>query len=155
VRSTPNATLFVRRGVDRAEGQVGACKVDDTEYVSYYFAHSGEEDCLRGWNGSGTIFLAHCNTGCVFCQNAETSHGGNGEASSPRDIAEMALELRERGCHNINFVTPTHHSPQLVEAVCPGREGGLECPSSGTAGGTSAQRYSNALTVSSTCTCPT
>ncbi len=115
-------------GVDRTDGQVGACKVDDTAYVSSYFPHFGEEDCLKGWNGSGTIFLAHCNMGCVFCQNAETSHGGKGDAASPAEIAGMALELQEKGCHNINFVTPTHHSPHLVEAVRLAREDGLRVP---------------------------
>lgn len=115
-------------GVDRTEGQTGACKVDDTAYVSSYFPHRGEEDCLRGWNGSGTVFLSNCNMGCVFCQNAETSHGGEGEPASPSDIADMALELQESGCHNLNFVTPTHHSPHLVEAVRLARDEGLDVP---------------------------
>lgn len=114
--------------VDRTAGEHGTCQVDDTAYVSSYFPHFGEEDCLKGQHGSGTIFLAHCNMKCVFCQNFETSHQAMGEAVSPNDIASMALELQEQGCHNINFVSPTHHSPHLVEAVRIARDRGLEVP---------------------------
>ena len=104
------------------------CQVDDTAYVSSYFPHFGEEDCLKGWNGSGTIFLANCNMKCVFYQNFETSHEAKGEAATPEDIAEMALELQTRGCHNVNFVSPTHHSPHLIEAVKIASERGLDVP---------------------------
>ena len=114
--------------VDRTDGRVGTCQVDDTVYISSYFPHFGEEDCLRGWNGSGTIFLANCNRKCVFCQNFETSHEARGEAATSEEIAEMALELEDRGCHNINFVSPTHHSPHLVEAVQIAKEQGLDLP---------------------------
>ena len=115
-------------GVDRTAGELGACQVDDTVSVSSYFPHRGEEDCLRGNHGSGTIFLAHCNMTCVFCQNFETSHEAQGEEKTPAEIAEMALELQSRGCHNINFVSPTHHSPHLVEAVRIANERGLDVP---------------------------
>ena len=114
--------------VDRTAGRVGTCQVDDTVHVSSYFPHFGEEDCLRGHNGSGTIFLAHCNMKCVFCQNFETSHEAEGEPATPAEIAEMALELEARGCHNVNFVSPTHHSPHLVEAVHIARKRGLDLP---------------------------
>ena len=114
--------------VDRSAGNVGTCQVDDTAYVSSYFPHFGEEDCLRGHNGSGTIFLANCNMKCVFCQNFETSHKAMGEPATPEEIASMALELQARGCHNVNFVSPTHHSPHLVEAIKLARERGLEVP---------------------------
>jgi putative pyruvate formate lyase activating enzyme len=115
-------------GVDRTAGETGACHVEDTAYVSSYFDHHGEEAVLRGSNGSGTIFLAHCNMTCVFCQNFETSHEAQGQPATPGDIAEMALELQSRGCHNVNFVSPTHHSPHLVEAVRIARDRGLEVP---------------------------
>ena len=115
-------------GVDRTAGEVGACRVDDTAFVSSYFPHHGEENCLRGTHGSGTIFLANCNMTCVFCQNFETSHEAVGEEATPAEIAEMALELQSRGCHNVNFVSPTHHSPHLVEAVRIARERGLDVP---------------------------
>ncbi len=114
--------------VDRTAGETGACRVDDTAHVSSYFPHFGEEDVLRGTNGSGTIFLAHCNMKCVFCQNFETSHEAEGEPATPEEIAEMALELEARGCHNVNFVSPTHHSPHLVEAVRIARDRGLDLP---------------------------
>ncbi|AGB39009.1 radical SAM protein [Natronococcus occultus] len=115
-------------GVDRTAGDVGTCQVDDTAYVSTYFPHFGEEDCLKGHNGSGTIFLANCNMKCVFCQNFETSHEAKGDPATPAEIAEMALELEAKGCHNINFVSPTHHSPHLVEAVRIAIEAGLDLP---------------------------
>jgi putative pyruvate formate lyase activating enzyme len=114
--------------VDRTAGETGACRVDDTAYVSSYFDHHGEEDVLRGHRGSGTIFLAHCNMKCVFCQNFETSHDAQGEPATPEEIAEMALELQARGCHNVNFVSPTHHSPHLVDAVRIARDRGLDIP---------------------------
>ena len=114
--------------VDRTAGETGACRVDDTVSVSSYFPHRGEEQCLRGTNGSGTIFLTHCNMTCVFCQNFETSQDAEGEATSAASIAEMALELQSQGCHNVNFVSPTHYSPHLVEAVKIARERGLDIP---------------------------
>lgn len=114
--------------VDRTEGNVGTCQVDDTAHVSSYFPHFGEEDCLKGRHGSGTIFLANCNMKCVFCQNFETSHEAEGEEATPGEIAEMALELQSKGCHNVNFVSPTHHSPHLVKAVKIARERGLDVP---------------------------
>ncbi|WP_186336477.1 radical SAM protein [Natrarchaeobaculum aegyptiacum] len=114
--------------VDRTAGQKGTCQVDDTAYVSAYFPHFGEEDCLRGHNGSGTIFLANCNMKCVFCQNFETSHEAEGEPATSEEIADMALELEARGCHNVNFVSPTHHSPHLIEAVKIARDRGLDVP---------------------------
>ena len=115
-------------GVDRTAGELGACDVDDTAHVSSYFAHFGEETVIRGSNGSGTIFLAHCNMACVFCQNFETSHQAIGDPASPSRIAQMALELQDEGCHNINFVSPTHHAPHLVEAVRIARKDGLSIP---------------------------
>jgi putative pyruvate formate lyase activating enzyme len=115
-------------GVDRTSGETGACHVDDTAAVSTYFDHHGEEDVLRGTSGSGTIFLANCNMSCVFCQNFETSHEAMGDPATPEDIAEMALELEAQGCHNVNFVSPTHHSPHLVEAVRIARDRGLAIP---------------------------
>ncbi|MEF8855482.1 MAG: radical SAM protein [Haloarculaceae archaeon] len=115
-------------GVDRTAGETGACRVDDTAHVSSYFDHHGEEDVLRGSAGSGTIFLAHCNMGCVFCQNFETSHEARGEPAVAAEIAEMALALQNRGCHNVNFVSPTHHSPTVVEAIGIARDRGLSVP---------------------------
>ncbi|MFB6152485.1 MAG: radical SAM protein [Haloarculaceae archaeon] len=115
-------------GVDRTAGESGACGVDDTARVASWFPHRGEEDVLRGTGGSGTIFIAACNMHCVFCQNHETSQGTGGDPTTPEEIADAALELQDRGCHNINFVTPTHVAPHLVAAVRDARERGLSVP---------------------------
>lgn len=115
--------------VDRTAGEIGACQVDATVRISSYGPHHGEEDVLRGSGGSGTIFLAHCNLACVFCQNYELSQEGAGAREvSVEGLADIALSLQDRGCHNVNFVTPTHHSPTLAAAVLDARDRGLEIP---------------------------
>jgi putative pyruvate formate lyase activating enzyme len=96
--------------------------------VSSYFPHLGEENCLRGWRGSGTIFFSWCNLRCQFCQNYEISQIGEGEATRPEGLAGMMLELQAAGCHNINFVTPEHVVPQILEALVLAVEGGLRLP---------------------------
>jgi len=96
--------------------------------VSSAFPHFGEEDCLRARNGSGTIFFGWCNLRCVFCQNFETSQLGEGTEDGPEDLASMMLELQALGCHNINFVTPEHVVPQILEALVLAVEGGLHLP---------------------------
>src|SRR5271165_1238438 len=78
--------------------------------VASAFAHFGEEDCLRGWNGSGTIFFSLCNLRCVFCQNWDISQQSVGSECPPEKLAELMLDLQHHGCHNINFVTPEHRS---------------------------------------------
>jgi putative pyruvate formate lyase activating enzyme len=118
-------------GVNRLEDRWAACKTGRYAVVSSFFPHFGEEDCLRGWNGSGTIFFAHCNLRCVFCQNFEISQDvkptGN-RGSTPREIATMMLWLQSQGCHNINFVTPEHVVPQVVEAISEAAALGLRLP---------------------------
>ena len=114
--------------VNRLADEKAVCKVGRRAKVSSYFAHFGEEDCLRGWNGSGTIFFSWCNLKCVFCQNWETSNEGAGEEVGPRELAEMMVELQARGCHNINFVTPEHVVPQILEALPYAFERGLHLP---------------------------
>jgi putative pyruvate formate lyase activating enzyme len=96
--------------------------------VSSYFPHHGEEDCLRGWNGSGTIFFSWCNLRCVFCQNSDISHRGEGVEVRPERLASMMLHLQSLGCHNINLVTPEHVVPQVLEALVLAVEGGLRLP---------------------------
>jgi putative pyruvate formate lyase activating enzyme len=100
----------------------------DTARVSSYFPHLGEEDCLRGWRGSGTIFFSLCNLRCVFCQNFEISQAGHGQLTSAWRLAEMMLELQAMGCHNLNFVTPEHVVPQILEALPLAVEAGLRLP---------------------------
>ena len=120
--------------VNRLEDKYSACKTGRYAVVSSHFPHFGEEDCLRGWNGSGTIFFSHCNLRCIFCQNWEISWAikpGKEDApkgSPPEAIAGMMLELQEIGCHNVNFVTPEHVVPQVLEAVAVAVEYGLKVP---------------------------
>jgi putative pyruvate formate lyase activating enzyme len=119
-------------GVDRLHGKWSACKTGRYAVVSSAFAHFGEEDCLRGWNGSGTIFLAHCNLRCVFCQNFDISQavppGPAAEGLPPERLAALMLALQGEGCHNINFVTPEHVVPQLLEALALAVDAGLTLP---------------------------
>jgi putative pyruvate formate lyase activating enzyme len=118
-------------GVNRLEDRWSACKTGRYAVVSSFFPHVGEEDCLRGWKGSGTIFFAHCNLRCVFCQNFDISQDVSPAAergSTPRRIAAMMLWLQDQGCHNINFVTPEHVAPQIVEAVSEAAPLGLHLP---------------------------
>jgi len=115
-------------GVDRLSDRKAACKTGRYAVSSSYFAHRGEEDCLRGWNGSGTIFFAWCNLRCVFCQNFDVSQLGEGTTTSPQQLAEMMLRLQDSGCHNINFVTPEHVVPQMLEALVIAVEQGLRLP---------------------------
>src|SRR2546423_628591 len=95
-------------GVDRMSDQTAACHTGRYAQVSSYFPHFGEEDCLRGTNGSGTIFFSMCNLRCVFCQNFDISQSGRGPEVRPDGLAAMMLKLQSWGCHNINFVTPEH-----------------------------------------------
>lgn len=115
-------------GVDRLANETGVCKSGRRAVVSSYFPHPGEEDPLRGWRGSGTIFFAWCNLRCVFCQNFEVSQEGRGSEVTPVRLAAMMLELQAAGCHNINFVTPEHAVPQIIEALPLAIEGGLRLP---------------------------
>ncbi len=118
--------------VNRLEDKWAACKTGRHAVVSSCFPHMGEEDPLRGWNGSGTIFFSHCNLRCVFCQNYDISQavkpGGSRAASPPEEIAAMMLELQRLGCHNINFVTPEHVVPQVLEAMAIAADNGLTLP---------------------------
>jgi putative pyruvate formate lyase activating enzyme len=114
--------------VDRLADQPGLCKVGRRAVVASYFAHFGEEDCLRGWLGSGTIFFSGCNLRCVFCQNHDISWRLQGERVSPRRLAAMMLELQAAGCHNINWVTPEHVVPQILEALPLAVDRGLRLP---------------------------
>ena len=114
--------------VDRHHGELGLCRTGDQPVVSSYGPHFGEEAPLVGQRGSGTIFFTHCNLYCSFCQNYEISHGGEGEEISIPDLAAMMLNLQNRGCHNINFVTPSHQVYQILAALPPAIEGGLNVP---------------------------
>ncbi len=115
-------------GVNRLKGEKGFCRVLDRPVVSSYGPHFGEEQPLVGYGGSGTIFFTFCNMACVYCQNWEISHLGEGEEVSSEELARMMLALQARGCHNINFVTPTHQVAFIVEALVMAVEKGLRLP---------------------------
>ncbi|UCE59507.1 MAG: radical SAM protein [Phycisphaerales bacterium] len=114
--------------VDRLAGETRVCKTGRHARVSSAFAHLGEEDCLRGWRGSGTIFFSMCNLRCVFCQNWDISQRPSGREMRPADIACLMLSLQKKGCHNINLVTPEHVVPQVVEALALAIDRGLTLP---------------------------
>ncbi len=115
-------------GADRTKGEKGFCEAGLHPEVSSYSPHFGEERPLVGHQGSGTIFLTHCNLGCLFCQNYSISHLGEGEKISIQRLSRMMLELQRLGCHNINFVSPTHYVPQILEALPLAIEMGLAIP---------------------------
>ena len=118
-----------RCGVNRTVGKRGTCLSGVGASVSSAGAHHGEETCLRGSKGSGTIFFAGCGIGCVFCQNSDISAGEEaGIATGTDELAELMLGLQRLGCHNINFVTPTHAAGAILEALPAAIEGGLEIP---------------------------
>lgn len=114
--------------INRLNDEHGRCRTGRYAYVSSAFPHFGEEDCLRGWNGSGTIFFSFCNLKCVFCQNHDLSWDGAGKQVGAEEISEMMIRLQQQGCHNINFVTPEHVVPQVLEAIPPAIEKGLNIP---------------------------
>jgi len=128
-RMLSNCTLCPRHcGVDRTAGELGFCGTGDLAVVASYSPHFGEEPPLVGRWGSGTIFFCGCNLGCIFCQNYDISHLKRGSEVSCEELAAMMLALQNRGCHNINFVTPTHVVPQILDALVVARADGLNVP---------------------------
>lgn len=115
-------------GVDRTSDKTGICKTGIRAVVASYAPHFGEEAPLVGTNGSGTIFFTHCNLLCNFCQNYDISHDGQGVEVSKSNLARIMLELQQIGCHNINFVTPSHVIPQILSALEIAIEHGLNVP---------------------------
>ncbi|HQP32021.1 MAG TPA: radical SAM protein [Deltaproteobacteria bacterium] len=115
-------------GVDRTHGQRGLCATGRLSGVASYGAHYGEEAPLVGTHGSGTIFFTGCNLGCCFCQNYDISHAAGTAVTSSAELAAMMVELARAGCHNINFVTPSHVIPQILEALILATRQGLRVP---------------------------
>ena len=115
-------------GIDRLAGQHGVCRTGRRVRVSNYGPHLGEEDPLRGWRGSGTIFFTSCNLRCQYCQNHEISQSEGGRPVEAEELAEIMLELQEMGCHNINLVSPSHVVAQILEAVLVAAQAGLRLP---------------------------
>ncbi len=115
-------------GANRGAGESGFCRIARYARVSSAFPHFGEEDCLRGSRGSGTIFFSGCNLRCVFCQNFDISQVGMEREYAPDAVADMMLALQAEGCHNVNLVTPEHVVPQVLEALAIAVAGGLRLP---------------------------
>jgi len=115
-------------GVDRSESKDGFCRSGLLPVVSSYNAHFGEEPQLVGRRGSGTIFFTNCNLACIFCQNYDISHLGYGSEVSYSDLALIMISLQRRGCHNINFVTPTHMVYAIVKSLLIAIPMGLNIP---------------------------
>ncbi len=116
-----------RCGVDRAE-TLGVCRTGVQAIVSSFGPHFGEESPLRGYHGSGTIFFAWCNMKCQFCQNYDISQSGQGRAFQPEKLAQVMCSLQDKGCHNINLVSPTHVTSPFLEALLIAVEAGLCLP---------------------------
>ncbi len=115
-------------GANRLRGERGTCQATADLEIASHHLHFGEEKPLVGSGGSGTVFFSHCNLRCDFCINWEISQGGEGCRKSIRDLACVMLELQEKGCHNINVVTPTHYSPHIVQALDWAAAEGLRVP---------------------------
>lgn len=130
-----SCTLCPRRcNKNRLEGEKGQCRLGEDLIVSAIHPHFGEEEPLvgrgrfSGAGGSGTVFIAGCNLGCVYCQNYEISHLAQGSLISAQELAQGMIELQGMDCHNINFVTPTHFIPQLTNSIRIAAELGLRVP---------------------------
>ena len=115
-------------GLNRLEGRKGFCGQTAQLKVARAALHMWEEPCISGTRGSGTVFFTGCHLGCVFCQNGQISRGSSGKEISVIRLAEIFMELQEKGAHNINLVTPTHFVPQIVEALRISRKMGLHLP---------------------------
>ena len=116
-------------GVNRLESaEKAGCHTADRALVSSYGPHFGEEDPLVGRGGSGTIFFTWCNLRCQFCQNHDISQAGQGREVEPDELARMMLSLQSQGCHNINFVSPSHVVPQILLGLLIAAQAGLRLP---------------------------
>lgn len=115
-------------GINRLRGKHGFCRTKENAYVCSFFAHHGEEPPISGQNGSGTIFFSRCNLRCLYCQNHRFSQLDEGREVSAAELAGYMLQLQSLGCHNINFVTPTHVMPQILEALLLAVKDGLRLP---------------------------
>jgi putative pyruvate formate lyase activating enzyme len=115
-------------GINRLKGEVGYCKGSALASIASYGPHFGEEAPLVGRHGSGTIFFSGCSLGCIFCQNYDISSEPSGRGYTDDEIAKIMLSLQDKGCHNINLVTPTHYVPQIVSAIIRASENGLYIP---------------------------
>jgi len=114
--------------INRLKGETGVCGAASRVKVASAHPHFGEETPLVGRHGSGTIFFSHCNLLCAYCQNWQISHGGDGALLSDEGLGRIMLLLQNLGCHNINLVTPTHCTPNIVQALRSAVALGLRIP---------------------------
>jgi len=129
VKRLEDCDICARRcRVDRLKGETGVCRTARQAVVASYNAHFGEESPLVGSHGSGTIFFSHCNLFCEFCQNFDISHLGEGSEVSAENLAKIMLHMQNIGCHNVNFVTPSHVVPQILESLVIAANNGLTIP---------------------------
>lgn len=123
-----NCSLCPRNcGVNRNK-ETGICKSSNKIKIASFHQHFGEENPLVGKNGSGTIFLSNCNMYCIYCQNSDISFNGEGDIVEDEDLAKIMIKLQNSGCHNINFVSPTHYLPNIINGVLLAIEKGLNIP---------------------------
>lgn len=114
--------------VNRLDGQIGRCGCNDKIKIAMYSLHNFEEPCISGEEGSGTVFFSNCNLKCIFCQNYKISQEGKGKEISIEELANIFLKQQENGANNINLVTPTMYSYQIIEAIKIARDQGLKLP---------------------------
>lgn len=114
--------------VNRLSGQVGRCGCGDKIRVAKYQLHYFEEPCISGKSGSGTVFFSNCNFKCIFCQNYKISQEGKGNEVTIEELANIFLKLQQEGANNINLVTPTMYTYQIIEAIKIARMKGLNLP---------------------------
>ncbi len=114
--------------INRLADERGFCRTGLFPVISSFGPHFGEEPPLVGKNGSGTIFITHCNLSCEFCQNFDISQCGNGETVSCETLADMMIQVQQRNCHNINLVTPSHVVPQIIRSIGIAAGQGLHIP---------------------------
>ena len=126
--------------VDRLHEFTGVCRVGREARVGSSGPHPGEESCLAGLFGSGTIFFSGCNLRCVFCKNDDFSLEDHGYPATPEHLADTMLSLQRQGCPNLNLVTPSHVVPQILEALLLAAESGLRLPVVYNSSGYDAQR---------------
>ncbi len=115
-------------GINRNEGKIGRCKANEKIKIALYSTHNFEEPCISGENGSGTVFFSNCNLNCVYCQNYEISQQGKGKEITIEELAQIFLEQQSKKVENINLVTPTSYTFQIIESIKIARKNGLEIP---------------------------
>ena len=115
-------------GINRTKNQIGRCKSTDKIKIALYSIHKFEEPCISGGNGSGTVFFSNCNLNCIYCQNYEISQEGKGREISVEELADIFIKQQNRKAENINLVTPTSYTLQIIEAIKIAKKRGLNIP---------------------------